>query len=61
MLTKWFHKGRGNYCPVGINELMNELMFNDTPTQSLHRLLGVKQKVFMQNLKNNNILNNNIR
>ena len=26
---------------------MNELMFNDTPAQTLHWLLGVKQKVFI--------------
>ena len=30
-----------------MNEWMNVCMFNDTPTQSLHQLLGVRQKVFM--------------
>ena len=28
-------------------------MFNDTPAQSLHQLLGVRQKVFMHIFKNN--------
>ena len=37
-------------------EWMNEWMFNDTPAQSLHRLLGGSQKVFMYIFKNNNIL-----
>ena len=34
-------------------------MFNDTPVQSLHRLLGVRQKVGpnLYNFKNKNVLN----
>ena len=30
---------------------MNEWMFNDAPAQSLHPLLGVREKVFIPRLK----------
>ena len=35
---------------------MNEWIFNDTPAQSLHWLLGVKNNRFIKILNRNNIL-----
>ena len=36
------------------DEQMNDWMFNDTPAQRLHVLLGVKQKVIIVKVKYNN-------
>ena len=39
---------------VYLDEQMNDWMFNDTPAQRLHVLLGVKQKVIIVKVKYNN-------